>query len=81
MIDEEIENSGVGSGNFGHAGRPEKVGGSAPYEKGFNKEKREYGQKVRDTWKQIKTRTYSTQEIEQNIDLNKYIYNNKNNKK
>ena len=70
MIDEDIENGGVGSGNFGHAGRPGKVGGSAPYEKGFNKEKKEYGQKVRDTWKQIKTKTYSTQEIE---DLKKHI--------
>lgn len=70
MIDEEIENGGPSSGNFGHAGRPGKVGGSSPYEKGFNKEKKEYGQKVRDTWKQIKTRTYSTQEIE---DLKKHI--------
>ena len=70
MIDEDIENGCVGSGNFGHAGRPGKVGGSAPYEKGFNKEKKEYGQKVRDTWKQIKTKTYSTQEIE---DLKKHI--------
>lgn len=48
MIDEDIENGGVGSGNFGHAGRPGKVGGSAPYKQGFNQEKREYGQKVRE---------------------------------
>ena len=45
----------------------------------------EYGQKASDTWKQTKTRTCSTQKREQlkqqNIDLNKYIYNYKNNKK
>ena len=48
MIDEEIENGGLGSGNFGHAGRPGKVGGSAPYEKGYSKPKREAGQKLRE---------------------------------
>lgn len=48
MIDEDIENGGVGSGNFGHAGRPGKIGGSSPYEKGYSKPKREAGQKLRE---------------------------------
>lgn len=56
MIDEEIENGGAGSGNFGHAGRPGKVGGSAPYKMGYSKTKREVGQKYREALAPVKAK-------------------------
>lgn len=53
---EEIEkrlNGGAGSGNFGHAGRPGKIGGSAPEGSGGSTKKSEYtkADQIKDSYK------------------------------